>query len=731
MFTNRELVGVRKSMFRYVIFLYFLLSALCSYAETKQKLALEGLIPGQYVSSPKGVYVKGAIVIDRTTRLIEAIETSQDRIEALQRNENVDFLSLKRGSRWDVMYPGLIDLHNHTKQNNLGVWSEAKGQFANRFEWRGWSPYKKSVSGNMNPWIGYGPAVNCAAFRWSEIQAMAVGTTYLQGPSSCIENFAIHRVEDRNAFVSSKMNVQAPTDLIIPGDMVFVWNTLGPIIREIQNKNQLNPESESYRLAYEEAFAQVVNQYCDFGSKGIIIDKYTVRGEALSHLKDKALLTEVCQTELPSKFIRYVYWVHKSIIGKKLYAESIGRGEGAAIIAHLAEGRRDDEYNQKEFELVKLLGMDQKHVNFVHGVGINDSGLKTMGEKKMGLIWSPYSNLLLYNQTLDLKKALEHKVLVALGSDWLPTGSKGPLEEFKIARNYVLKKGLQKTLESIPGVESFDEALFKMATEFPAKMINHWQSGADSSQWQNGEWVGGIGTLTKGAMGSLIVTSKKHENPYTNLVKEVWETDINLVVVDGHIQYGNQSYLDQFYLSYESLPNGEHNMELLHEESVPFLLGPQDKQRKLAFLVELSQIITAYADSMVLANSCKFEEYKGFVHQNTSLIDSKVLDFKDSSGLNLDRFRDIQRLIGINLMTQSRNRNDPEEGDPDYQVKDFTPLYTCNDSRHYNRLINFVNPDPSATTDEMSVNEASRQGLIQEQGLGQKPQRMSEKYPSH
>ena len=99
--------------------------------------------------------------------------------------------------------------------------------------------------------------MTCAAFRWSEIQAMVVGTTYLQGPSSCVENFGIHQVESKNAFPQSKkQRVQAPTDLILPADMVFVWQTLKPIM-ERQNKS------------YEEALAQVINEYCDSSILGI------------------------------------------------------------------------------------------------------------------------------------------------------------------------------------------------------------------------------------------------------------------------------------------------------------------------------------------------------------------------------------------------------------------------------------------------------------------------------
>lgn len=714
----------------YRLKLIFLALLFVCTARAESLVAFEGLIPGIYVNQDKSKFFHATLVVDRDTRLIHSIETNQEIMKALKSNLSIEHIELKRGDHWDVMYPGLIDLHNHTKYNNIGVLSSVKGQFANRFEWRPWGPYKKAVSGNINPWSGYGKAVTCAIFRWSELQAMTLGTTYLQGPSSCVDQFAIHRVEKSDAYVSDKANVQAPTDIVVPGDMVFVWNTLGPIIREIHK--QSDPSSLDYKLAYEEAMARTINKYCPgFAEKGILINRETVRGDALQYLKDKDLLTEVCQQEdLPDKFIRYVYWLHKSIIGKKLYAESIAQGQGSAIIAHLAEGRQDDPYNQKEFEVIQLLGLDMPHVNFVHGVGISPDGLMVMGQKQMGLIWSPYSNLLLYSQTLDIKKATEAGVLLALGSDWLPTGTRGVLEEVKLARNYILKMGLAGVIQANTRSSNLDEALYKMLTENPAKMINHWQ-GPQADKWANGESQGGIGTLAKGAMATFIVTTKKHGNPYTNLVKEVSAKEINLVVVDGNIQYGNLSYLNQAKKEFELMPNGQHDMEVFQKDNVPFYVTPVSKQEEFNLIVELSQYIQANAGRATGTNVCEFTEDKGFVHQDSLNEESALIEFKQASGMNLDRYADIQKLIGINLATQTRNRNDPEKGDPDYIIEDFSPMFSCNDQVYTQRLTHFVHPDPKVQTDEYSLNLLKRDDLIQSQNLGKTPKRLADQYPTH
>lgn len=704
-------------------------------------LVLEGDLPGQYVTgASKFGYIHAAVVLyprdysDSSKRgLIKEIVTQQNTIDEFSTNSEVIFVQLKRGGDWDVIYPGLIDLHNHTKQNNLGVWNEAQGQFFNRFEWRAWGNYKKAVSNNMNPWIGYGKTVTCATFRWSEIQAMSVGTIYLQGPSNCVgDGFAINQVEAKDSYPhSDKEGVQAPTDLILPNEMVFVWNTLGPKIKSYQ------PQYGS--KAYERALADVINENCDTNKLlGHSFNENDVASaEGLSVLSDKDKLQEACKADkdLPDKFTRYVYWVHKSIMGKKAYAEEIAQGKGSAIIAHLAEGRRDDPYNRKEWELIKLLGMDQKNVNFVHGVGIDKEGFKHMAENQMGLIWSPFSNLLLYGETLDIASAIAaesggKRIPVALGSDWLPTGSKGPLEELKIAYKYIDEKGLKAELAKMEGASSADEALYKMVTENPAKMINHWQNGADNSIWQNGENKGGIGTILPNAAASLIVTTKMDDNPYTNLVRKIWETDINLVVVDGKIQYGNISYLEKAGHSrddFEMLPNGEHDMENLQGLGLGVLskrMAQPKKADEYNFLIELSAAVREAADSGKLDGkiTCQFSggEPKGFIHQNSIQEDTELQQFLTDAGMNLDRFEDIQRLIGGNLMTQSRNRNDPDKGDPNFQVEDFTPLYTCNDENHYNRVNDFVTKTwPANLKVRPRYSDRSYDGV---------PKRLAEKY---
>lgn len=616
-------------------------------------------------------------------------EAAKAAIRAKFDGDTVVFVKSAGSTEYDVLYPGLIDLHNHTKQNNLGVWGEAQGQFENRFVWRAWSGYKKAVSGNMNPWIGWGKPITCAAFRWSEMQAMVLGTTYLQGPSSCIKDFGIHQVEDAKAYVSKKKGVQAPTDVVIPADMVFVWNTLGPFI-----KNQ--------GMTYEQALAHVLTKGDGKGFEGcaglreIGVTAENVNSkEILDTLTNQKALIKACGFEdkdtakenLPEKFIRYVYYIHKTIAGRKSYFED---PKHSALIAHLAEGRREDAYNKREFELLEMLGLIRPHVNLVHAVGVDAAGFKKMQENGMGIVWSPFSNMLLYGETLDVKAALDSGVTIALGSDWVPTGARGVLEELKVAADYIDRETAEGDSGEVNSSQFTDELLYKMVTENPAKMINHWEITKGEA---------GIGRLAKGAMGTLIAVKKSVGNPYTNLVRHATEKEVNLVVIDGRAIYGNESYVQAA---------GEHAYEPMQQyfaglsalrpgQQLPVApSGKLSNAKKIAHLEAVGK--AAMQLDLDVVDSCGFTEAKVFVHQDSWKRNGIPESFFANSGVDLDRFSNIQRLIGANMMTQTRNQ--ASGVDEKYWVQYFPSLYSCNDPQHQERVALMVETDGSGTNSQ-------------------------------
>lgn len=666
-------------------------------------LVVIGNIPGEYVGTKDVVrpekdktylgyiHIRNRLIVELK---VLAAKTYLPFLETMKKNGTklivlhadvdtvgvVPFKDLQRDA--DVIYPGLINLHNHTKQNNLPVWKNAQGQFVNRFEWKDFIPYKKAVSFNVNPWVNYGPAAECATYRWSEMQAMVGGTAYLQGPSSCVSGFGIARVEDTAAYISQKERVSAPTDLIIPEEFSAVWSELRPLI--LGGKT------------YEQALVQTIHKYCP--SLKTSITEKNINTEALKILADKSVLKMACQTEytVSPSFLRYISEStnHAAIAGRKKYLSNPKR---SAIIVHLAEGREDDAYNKIEYEMFDLLGFTrpllmsakrQVPMVFVHGVGVPKEKFSELAKKGIGLVWSPFSNLLLYDQTLDVVSAQKAGVVLSLGSDWLPTGSRHVLEELKFAKQYLKKQNLFQVPNGFT-----DETLYKMVTENPAKQIDHYDLKLENARVIEAP----VGRLLVGAMGSVIAVKKTTDNPYTNLV-DATEREINLNVIDGKPVYGNKSYIDQYaQIEYEELTVDSLEYSLFKEQNTPkpameppFLQRvTRDATQLQAHLVTLGKYVKD--KKFTALKTCQFDEAKVFVQQNS--LDSveeqeqyqEIVRFRTETGLNLDRASDIAKILAVNILTQSRNMLEPD-GDPEFALKNFNPLYSCNDGNHQAKL---------------------------------------------
>jgi cytosine/adenosine deaminase-related metal-dependent hydrolase len=702
-------------MSKQLLFLVFTTLLSCSvFAQTTRII---GQLPGEYIGQEATTTFLVEIQIeDRIIKSIKKIPTpDKEKIEELKKAENTIVLSSDEGKTFDVMYPGLIDLHNHTKQNNLPLWEDAKGQFANRFEWRAWTYYTKAVSHNMNPWIRYGRAIECAAFRWSELQAMVIGTTFLQGPSYCVDDFAIHRAESSNGgYLTEKLSIHAPTDIIYPDDMPVIWNVIRPRMLKLAGTEKYT-EAIKKGVTYPDALKSLLIEYCP-----------KLEGRIQSVLGDKELeilgkqkaLKEACEVEtkeddkrFPHGFLRYVYKFHKSIAGKLNY---LNDPRHSAFIVHLSEGRRNDPYNQLEFDIFRILGLDKPHVNIVHGVGLDGNDLKHLADKKMGLIWSPFSNLLLYGETIRLEQAIDAKVLMAIGSDWTPTGSKSVLEELRIARAYAQKVGLYK-----PGSDSGklkDRDFYYMVTRNPAIMMNHYHDGKDPKEH-------GIGTLAVGAMGTLIAVSNQKDNPYSNLIDSV-AGNINLVIVDGKPIYGNEDYVDQFKKGQEKEPVPSY-MERMNEISSSEYPPPGDIKNRDAtedYLIQLGSAVRVR--QFDFETECQFKETKVFVPRDSG--EEIVEEYKASSGLNLDRFTDIQKLLGVNIMTQGYNASKHDKGDKEYKPPYFPSLFSCSDPIYQKRFSHFISAD--SDSDELTENLKARWKRRIEQKLGRTPEKLSEEY---
>jgi len=240
----------------------------------------------------------------------------------------------------------------------------------------------------------------------------------------------------------------------------------------------------------------------------------------------------------------------------------LGRLHGGATeawLVHLAEGVRDGDRRpgdalsaRSEFTTLQAKGLLTDATVVVHGVALESEDFAAMraapparldgtgdglGAK---LVWSPLSNLLLYGRTTSVYEALAAGVLVSLGTDWAPSGSRNLLGELKVAdialRDPSLlgsRRGLVPELAldgrhgraAAEAERALDRLLVDMVTRNPARTVR---------------WDDEVGSVEAGKTADLVVITPagrapregRTSSPYRSLI-DATERDVRLVLVGG------------------------------------------------------------------------------------------------------------------------------------------------------------------------------------------------------
>ena len=188
------------------------------------------------------------------------------------------------------------------------------------------------------------------------------------------------------------------------------------------------------------------------------------------------------------------------------------------LVIHLCEGT--DNTTQDLFSnLIAPNGptLISSNLITIHGTALGPaqfSALRPAG----GLVWSPTSNFLLYGATTDVTAAIAAGVVVAIGCDWAPSGTKNLLGELKLAK---------LTSTHFNGLFS-DEDLVRMVTTTPARMIG---------------WDSFVGSIETGKQADLLITGAADGDPYTSLISAT-ETDVAAVIIAGKVRAGRASLVD-------------------------------------------------------------------------------------------------------------------------------------------------------------------------------------------
>jgi cytosine/adenosine deaminase-related metal-dependent hydrolase len=207
---------------------------------------------------------------------------------------------------------------------------------------------------------------------------------------------------------------------------------------------------------------------------------------------------------------------------------------------HLSEGVGDEA--RSHYLALRDNDLIQSSMVGIHALGLEPADLRKLGDKQAKIVWSPYSNRLLYKGLMDLAALKESGVVFAIGCDWTPTGSKNLLLELKVARFFARQN-------AAAGISSQD--LVRAVTADAARVLS---------------WEQQLGKLRAGNLADLVVIAGKNGDPFDHLI-DATEADVALVVIHGIARYGDKVLFDKLHATAshepESLEIGGKSKRLL------------------------------------------------------------------------------------------------------------------------------------------------------------------------
>ena len=441
----------------------------------------------------RGVLIEGATVVtmdDNHTVIPHGrVLVRQGRIVAVWRGPqapdgvSIGDASVIEAGPQDLLFPGLINLHSHPRENFLHVWPSpsshaipAQGKagtdpYANRYQWGATGtatapPELSRLVTNPADVLGedLGLGLRGEIVKYAEVAALLGGETAIQGaaPNPESDGVLIRNI-DNNAF-----------DTRIAPPRVRPIAAFGGTALSNLLTGMVNGQYDAWMVHLAEGVRD------DHRRPG---DPVSSRSE-FQILKSKGLLTDM------------------------------------TVIIHGTALERSDFAEMRAAPTIRT-----------DGVG-DGRGAK--------LVWSPLSNLLLYGETTNVYEALAEGVLVSLGPDWTPSGSQTLLQELKVA-DVALRdpRLLGGSREEVPafglagkiGIErqvaedALDQALVDMVTRNPALTLR---------------WYDKVGSIEAGKVADLLLLRRPPPSPALGLPSTVYrdlidatEHDVELVLVGG------------------------------------------------------------------------------------------------------------------------------------------------------------------------------------------------------
>ncbi len=244
------------------------------------------------------------------------------------------------------------------------------------------------------------------------------------------------------------------------------------------------------------------------------------------------------------------------------------------MLLHLSEGT--DAAARKHFSDLQLSNGEWAITNAlagIHCVALEDEDFKRMKAKKASMVWSPLSNLLLYGKTADIISAIKNKLMIGLGSDWSPSGSKNLFGELKVARLVANKLGIYKRKSDI----------LALATINAAKIL---------------KWDKQLGSIEKGKRADLMVMTGTTGNAYEQFLNRS-ETAISLVVINGVPRYGHEDLMNKWTAVKEKIEvNGIHYQIHLKQATADPVVGTLSLEDAINKLSDALQNLPHIAENL-------------------------------------------------------------------------------------------------------------------------------------
>ena len=267
----------------------------------------------------------------------------------------------------------------------------------------------------------------------------------------------------------------------------------------------------------------------------------------------------------------------------------------STYLLHLAEGTQESA--NKHFKALQVNANKwaiNEHLTGIHACGLREEDFEIYGSRNGNMVWSPLSNLLLYGVSADIEAAKANNILISLGSDWTPSGSKNLLCELKVAKLISVQRG-----------NLFDdEALVRMVTTNAAKIL---------------KWDKKLGSIEAGKKADLMVISGKSDDDVYGKLINAKESSITWTIVDGVPRYGQNRLMNKFDITCERITLGSIVRYLYLVNEDPEMVLDIDKSYKDAKAILEGGLINLPQHAVDLENS------------NTGIYSGAISVQKDSS----------------------------------------------------------------------------------------------------